>query len=76
MIGQKDTAAAAITADVLVKRYPGDVTALDGITFAVEAGSIFGLLGPNGAGKSTTVKILTTLTRADEGSATVAGIGG
>ena len=72
MIGQEHTA--AITADALVKRYPGDVTALDGISFSVEAGTIFGLLGPNGAGKSTTVKILTTLARADKGMATVAGI--
>jgi ABC-2 type transport system ATP-binding protein len=74
MIGQEHTPAAAITADALVKRYPGDVTALDGITFTVDAGTIFGLLGPNGAGKSTTVKILTTLSRADKGTATVAGI--
>jgi ABC-2 type transport system ATP-binding protein len=74
MIGTEHTPAAAITAASLVKRYPGDVTALDGITFAVDAGTIFGLLGPNGAGKSTTVKILTTLSRADSGTATVAGI--
>jgi ABC-2 type transport system ATP-binding protein len=58
----------------LVKTYPGDVRALDGLGFDVEAGTIFGLLGPNGAGKSTTVKILTTLTRPDEGEAAVAGI--
>ena len=74
MIGTEHTPAAAINADALVKRYPGNVTALDGITFAVDAGTIFGLLGPNGAGKSTTVKILTTLSRADNGTATVAGI--
>jgi ABC-2 type transport system ATP-binding protein len=49
------------------------VRALDGIDLNVEAGTIFGLLGPNGAGKSTTVKILTTLARADEGTAFVAG---
>jgi ABC-2 type transport system ATP-binding protein len=64
----------AIEADGLVKTYPGDVTALDELSFRVEAGTIFGLLGPNGAGKSTTVKILTTLTRPDAGSAFVAGI--
>jgi ABC-2 type transport system ATP-binding protein len=63
----------AIEADGLVKEYPGDVRALDGLTFAVEEGTVFGLLGPNGAGKSTAVRILTTLARADEGSATVAG---
>src|SRR5436190_15955501 len=63
----------AIEARGLVKTYPKGVRALGGIDLDVEAGTIFGLLGPNGAGKSTTVKILTTLTRADEGSAVVAG---
>ena len=48
--------------------------ALDGLDFAVDAGTVFGLLGPNGAGKSTTVRILTTLTRPDTGTARVAGI--
>ncbi len=64
----------AIVANELEKRYPGDVTALDGLSFSVEAGTIFGLLGPNGAGKSTTVKVLTTLSRPDAGSASVAGL--
>ncbi len=63
----------AIEATGLVKTYPGDVRALDGLTFGVAEGSIFGLLGPNGAGKSTAVKILTTLSRADEGMARVGG---
>jgi ABC-2 type transport system ATP-binding protein len=74
MMFEQHSGSAAISAAGLVKRYPGGIVALDGISFAVEAGSIFGLLGPNGAGKSTTVKILTTLSRADDGSATVAGI--
>ncbi len=64
----------AIEARDLVKTYPGGVRALDGISFAVEAGTIFALLGPNGAGKSTTVKILTTLSRPDAGEARVAGL--
>jgi ABC-2 type transport system ATP-binding protein len=64
----------AIEARDLVKTYPGDVRALAGVSFTVPSGTVFGLLGPNGAGKSTTVKILTTLTRADSGAATVAGI--
>jgi ABC-2 type transport system ATP-binding protein len=64
----------AIEASNLRKTYTGGVTALDGLSFAVEAGTIFGLLGPNGAGKSTTVKILTTLSRADSGEARVAGL--
>jgi ABC-2 type transport system ATP-binding protein len=50
------------------------VTALDGLSLTVEAGTIFGLLGPNGAGKSTAVRILSTLTRPDGGSARVAGV--
>lgn len=64
---------AAIEAQGLVKTYPGNVRALDGIDLSVEAGTIFGLLGPNGAGKSTTVKVLTTLTRPNAGTAVVAG---
>lgn len=47
----------AITVDGLVKTY-GDVRAVDGISFHVEPGEVYGLLGPNGAGKSTTVEIL------------------
>lgn len=50
------------------------VHALAGVTFAAATGSVFGLLGPNGAGKSTIVKILSTLAKADSGTARVAGI--
>ena len=64
----------AIEAHGLVKTYPGDVRALDGLDVCVAAGTVFGLLGPNGAGKSTTVRILTTLSRPDAGSARVAGL--
>ena len=64
---------ATIEARDLTKTYK-DVRALDGLGFAVEAGTVFELLGPNGAGKSTTVKILTTLTRPDSGQASVAGV--
>jgi ABC-2 type transport system ATP-binding protein len=56
-----------------LKKDYGDVRALDGISFDVASGTIFGLLGPNGAGKSTTVKVLTTLARPDSGEAKVAG---
>jgi ABC-2 type transport system ATP-binding protein len=66
-------ASRAIEASGLVKTYPGGVRALDGLSFEVEAGTVFGMLGPNGAGKSTTVKILTTLSRPDEGQARVGG---
>jgi ABC-2 type transport system ATP-binding protein len=69
----------AIHAISLSKTYPGGrgqprVSALVDLSFASEAGTIFGLLGPNGAGKSTTVKILSTLSKADSGTAFVAGI--
>ncbi len=67
----------AIEAEGLEKTYgKGEkaVKALDGVSFAVPSGAVFGLLGPNGAGKSTTVKVLTTLSRADSGHATVAGV--
>jgi ABC-2 type transport system ATP-binding protein len=63
----------AIEAEGLVKTYPGEIRALDGLGFEVGAGTVFGMLGPNGAGKSTTVKILTTLSRPDKGRAIVAG---
>jgi ABC-type multidrug transport system ATPase subunit len=58
----------AIVVDELRKRY-GNVQALEGVSFAVRAGEVFGLLGPNGAGKSTTVKVLATLTKPDAGRA-------
>jgi ABC-2 type transport system ATP-binding protein len=64
----------AIEASSLRKTYKGGVVALDGLGFEVETGTVFGLLGPNGAGKSTTVKILTTMSRADSGEARVAGL--
>jgi ABC-2 type transport system ATP-binding protein len=62
----------AIAVTDLRKHY-GEVRALDGVSFAVREGEVFGLLGPNGAGKSTTVRVLVTLTHPDSGSATVAG---
>lgn len=63
----------AIVVEGLEKTYPKGVRALDGVSFTVHEGEIFGLLGPNGAGKSTTVKILATLTTPDAGRAVVAG---
>ena len=59
----------------LVKRYPGRPTnAVDGISFDVARGEVFGLLGPNGAGKTTTIGVLTTRVLPTAGSASVAGI--
>jgi ABC-2 type transport system ATP-binding protein len=62
----------AIMASGLRKAYK-DRTVLDGIDLNVRAGTVFSLLGPNGAGKTTTVNVLTTLSRADGGTARVAG---
>jgi ABC-2 type transport system ATP-binding protein len=56
----------------LTKRF-GDITAVNHMELSVPEGSIFGLLGPNGAGKSTTTRLLCTLLRPDEGTATVGG---
>jgi len=66
------TTAPAIEAIGLVKRF-GDKTALGGVDIAVPTGTVTAVLGPNGAGKTTAVRILTTLSEADEGSAVVAG---
>lgn len=61
-----------IEAHGLVKRY-GALTAVDGVSFEVEAGEIFGLLGPNGAGKTTTLEMLEGLRTPDAGHARVLG---
>lgn len=56
-----------------LKKHYGEVRAVDGITFAVVEGEIFGLLGHNGAGKTTTIRMLTGRTRPTAGEAFVAG---
>src|SRR5579872_595918 len=56
----------------LTKRF-GDFTAVDGLSFSIEHGEIFGLLGPNGAGKSTLIRMLTTLIPATTGTALING---
>ena len=58
---------------VYSRRSESAIRAVDGLSFAVARGSIFGLLGPNGAGKSTTLRILTTQIRPTAGTAQVAG---
>ncbi|RMI40243.1 ATP-binding cassette domain-containing protein [Streptomyces triticirhizae] len=63
----------SVVAEGLRKRY-GDKVALDGLDLAVRRGTVLGLLGPNGAGKTTSVRILSTLLRADGGRAEVAGV--
>jgi ABC-2 type transport system ATP-binding protein len=65
--------APAITVRGLVKSF-GEVKALAGVDLDVTAGTVLGLLGPNGAGKTTFVRVLTTLLRADGGTASVLGL--
>jgi daunorubicin resistance ABC transporter ATP-binding subunit len=65
----------AIEAELLKKTFTGKhtVRALDGVSFRVEEGTVFGLLGPNGSGKTTAVRILTTILKPDSGVAHVLG---
>ncbi|MGD0285890.1 MAG: ATP-binding cassette domain-containing protein [Acidimicrobiales bacterium] len=63
----------AIQLEDLHKTFGHTVRALDGVSFGVEQGTIFGLLGPNGAGKTTAVRILTTVLQPDSGVARVLG---
>ena len=64
---------AAIRIDQLCKTYEGGKRALDGVSFDVPQGSIFGLLGPNGAGKSTLINILAGLVNKTSGAASIWG---
>jgi ABC-2 type transport system ATP-binding protein len=67
----------AIEVTDLVKVYRSGKTttaAIDGVSFAVQRGEIFGLLGPNGSGKTTTIRILVTLLRKTSGAARVGGL--
>jgi len=70
---QKKSAAPIIEVKNLVKRY-GSTTAVDGISFDVREGEVFGLLGPNGAGKTTTLEIIETLKQATDGTVLVDGL--
>jgi ABC-2 type transport system ATP-binding protein len=63
----------AIEVKDLVKHY-GDVKAVDGVSFDVAQGEVFGLLGPNGAGKTTTLEMIETLREPDSGTITVEGL--
>ncbi len=57
----------------LVKIYPGNIRAVDGLSFAVREGEIYGLIGPNGAGKTTTLRVIATLLKPTSGRVEVAG---
>jgi ABC-2 type transport system ATP-binding protein len=72
---QKRPLDSAVVVDGLVKRYrEREKPALDGLSFSVHRGEVFGLLGPNGAGKSTTIGILTTRVAPTAGRALVEGV--
>jgi ABC-2 type transport system ATP-binding protein len=77
MIASQQTTAADSKAIVkvegLTKTYDGKFKAVDGVSFEIEEGEIFGFLGPNGAGKSTTINMLTTLVAPSSGRAIVCG---
>lgn len=62
-----------VTVKGLKKRYD-DKQAVDGVSFSVKKGEIFGILGPNGAGKTTTLEMMETLREIDEGTVTIDGI--
>ena len=68
----------AVRVDSLVKTYPhpdgGTLNAVDGLSFEVTAGEVFGILGPNGAGKSTTLEIIEGLKVPTSGSTSVFGL--
>src|SRR5690348_17347496 len=70
--GMHDASSPVVETTDLVRRF-GPVIAVNGVSFRVEAGEIFGLIGPNGAGKSTLIKMLTTLLPPTSGNARVAG---
>lgn len=71
-MGLENAMPAILEADSLVKKY-GDVAAVDGVSFEVDAGEVFGLLGPNGAGKTTTISMLTGVLEPTSGTARIGG---
>lgn len=72
-MGSGTSGTSAIVAEDLRKHY-GKTKAVDGISFSVGAGEVFGMLGPNGAGKSTTIEMIEGLRTADGGSVSVLGL--
>jgi ABC-2 type transport system ATP-binding protein len=64
----------AIEAENLLKVYPGGIRAVDGVSFSVTSGEIFGLLGPNGAGKTTAIKMMIGIIKPTSGSLRVLGV--
>ena len=73
-ISLRSPSSITVEAHDLVKVFTqGNVRALDGVSFEIEAGTVLGLLGPNGAGKTTAVRVLSTILEPDSGSATILG---
>ena len=70
-ITQAATATDTVISVLDLRKVYGDVRAVDGVSFEVKRGEIFGLLGPNGAGKTTTIEILEGLNKPDEGEVRV-----
>ena len=60
----------AVEANLLTKQF-GQVRALDGVSFNIKPGEIYGLIGPNGAGKTTTLRIVCTLIKPTTGTITI-----
>lgn len=75
-MGGSLSASRVIEVDGLVKVYGGrrGTRALDGVSFRVPKGDIFGFLGPNGAGKTTTIRILATVLQPTDGSVRIDGV--
>jgi ABC-2 type transport system ATP-binding protein len=74
-MGLQGVSGPAVEVEDVEKRYPkAPVNAVDGVTFSVERGEVFGLLGPNGAGKTTTIGVLTTRVKLTGGVARVGGV--
>ncbi len=72
-IGEANASGAVIKVKDLRKVFEGDLRAVDGVSFEVGRGEVFGFLGPNGAGKTTTISILTTLMLPTGGEASILG---
>ena len=62
-----------VLVDDLVKVYPGNIVAVNHLSFKVYEGEVYGLIGPNGAGKTTTLRIIATLLKPTSGKVIVAG---
>jgi ABC-2 type transport system ATP-binding protein len=72
--GVAGTSGAAVHAQELVRRF-GELVAVDGLSFSVEPGELFGLVGPDGAGKTTTLRMLAGVLAPSDGDASVFGVG-